>query len=69
MNIKKNMAENIRDDIYRRNMTQRAYATMAGIPYNTLLYIISGGSISLNTLMKLAKGTGLSPLNILGERN
>ena len=47
-------------------MTQAAYAKDIGIPINTLEYAVSGrGSVSLNTLDKIAQGAGLDPWELI----
>lgn len=47
-------------------MTQAAYAKDIGIPLNTLEYSVSGrGSVSLNTLDKIAQGAGLDPWELI----
>jgi transcriptional regulator with XRE-family HTH domain len=60
LDSKQALAKNIRDNIYELGKTQSEYAKEIGIPINTLEYAISGrGSISLNTLDKIADGAGL----------
>ena len=47
-------------------MTQAKYAKEIGIPINTLEYAISGkGSVSLNTLDKIAYGAGIDPWELI----
>jgi transcriptional regulator with XRE-family HTH domain len=47
-------------------MTQATYAKEIGIPITTLQYAISGnGSVSLNTLDKIAYGSGLDPWELI----
>lgn len=66
MNSKQALAENLRQNIYDLNMTQAKYAKEIGIPLNTLMYAISGkGSVSLNTLDKIAQGAGLDPWELI----
>ncbi|MEE6710054.1 helix-turn-helix transcriptional regulator [Lacticaseibacillus paracasei] len=66
MDSKQALAKNIRDNIYELGKTQSEYAKEIGIPYTTLEYAISGkGSISLNTLDKIADGAGLDPWELI----
>lgn len=66
MDSKRALAENIRQNIYDLNMTQAKYAEDIGIPLNTLEYAVSGrGSVSLNTLDKIAQGAGLDPWELI----
>lgn len=47
-------------------MTQAKYAKEIGIPITTLEYAISGkGSVSLNTLDKIAYGAGIDPWDLI----
>ena len=47
-------------------MTQAKYAKEIGIPITTLQYVISGkGSVSLNTLDKIAYGAGIDPWELI----
>lgn len=63
---KRALAENLRQNIYDLNMTQAKYAKDIGIPLNTLEYAVSGrGSVSLNTLDKIAQGAGLDPWELI----
>ena len=66
LNSKRALAENLRKNIYDLNMTQAKYAKEIGIPINTLEYAISGkGSVSLNTLDKIAYGAGIDPWELI----
>ncbi|WP_101512076.1 helix-turn-helix domain-containing protein [Lacticaseibacillus paracasei] len=66
MDSKRALAENLRQNIYDLGKTQTAYAKEIGIPITTLEYAISGrGSISLNTLDKIAQGAGLDPWELI----
>lgn len=66
MDSKQALAKNIRDNIYELNMTQAKYAKEIGIPITTLEYVISGnGSVSLNTLDKIAYGAGIDPWELI----
>ena len=66
LDSKRALAENLRQNIYDLNMTQAAYAKEIGIPLNTLEYAVSGrGSVSLNTLDKIAQGAGLDPWELI----
>ncbi|AAR04667.1 putative transcription regulator [Lactobacillus phage Lc-Nu] len=66
MDSKRALAENIRKNIYDLNMTQSKYAKEIGIPITTLQYAISGmGSVSLNTLDKIAYGAGIDPWELI----
>lgn len=66
MDSKRALAENLRQNIYDLNMTQAKYAKEIGIPITTLEYAVSGrGSISLNTLDKIAQGAGLDPWELI----
>lgn len=66
LDSKRALAENLRKNIYDLNMTQAKYAKEIGIPINTLEYAISGrGSISLNTLDKIADGAGLDSWELI----
>ena len=66
LDSKRALAENIRKNIYDLNMTQAKYAKEIGIPINTLEYVISGkGSVSLNTLDKIAYGAGIDPWELI----
>lgn len=66
MDSKRALAKNLRQNIYDLNMTQSAYAKDIGIPINTLEYAVSGrGSVSLNTLDKIAQGAGLDPWELI----
>ena len=66
MDSKQALAKNIRKNIYDLNMTQATYAKEIGIPINTLEYAISGkGSVSLNTLDKIAYGAGIDPWELI----
>lgn len=66
MDSKRALAENIRENIYDLNMTQAKYAKEIGIPITTLEYVISGkGSVSLNTLDKIAYGAGIDPWELI----
>lgn len=66
MDSKQALAKNIRDNIYELGKTQSEYAKEIGIPINTLEYAISGrGSISLNTLDKIAYGAGIDPWELI----
>lgn len=66
MDSKRALAENIRDNIYELGKTQSEYAKEIGIPINTLEYAISGkGSVSLNTLDKIAYGAGIDPWELI----
>ena len=66
MDSKRALAENIRQNIYDLNMTQAEYAKEIGIPVSTLEYVISGkNSISMNTLDRIARGTGIDPWELI----
>lgn len=66
MDSKQALAKNIRDNIYELGKTQSEYAKEIGIPITTLQYAISGnGSVSLNTLDKIAQGAGLDPWELI----
>ncbi|EPC46336.1 transcriptional regulator [Lacticaseibacillus paracasei subsp. paracasei Lpp219] len=66
MDSKQALAKNIRDNIYELGKTQSEYAKEIGIPINTLEYAISGkGSVSLNTLDKIAYGSGIDPWELI----
>lgn len=66
LDSKRALAENIRKNIYDLNMTQSKYAKEIGIPITTLQYAISGnGSVSLNTLDKIAYGAGIDPWELI----
>ena len=66
MDSKRALAENLRKNIYDLNMTQAKYAKEIGIPLNTLEYAVSGrGSVSLNTLDKIAHGAGLDSWELI----
>ncbi|MDE3315280.1 helix-turn-helix domain-containing protein [Lacticaseibacillus zeae] len=66
MDSKRALAENLRQNIYDLNMTQAKYAKDIGIPLNTLEYAVSGrGSVSLNTLDKIAYGAGIDPWELI----
>lgn len=66
MDSKRALAENIRDNIYELGKTQSEYAKEIGIPITTLQYAISGnGSVSLNTLDKIAYGAGIDPWELI----
>ncbi|MCI0375454.1 helix-turn-helix domain-containing protein [Lacticaseibacillus paracasei] len=66
MDSKRALAKNLRQNIYDLNMTQAKYAKDIGIPITTLEYAISGrGSVSLNTLDKIAQGAGLDPWELI----
>lgn len=66
MDSKRALAENIRNNIYEFGMTQAKYAKEIGIPITTLEYVISGkGSVSLNTLDKIAYGAGIDPWELI----
>lgn len=66
MDSKQALAKNIRDNIYELGMTQSEYAEEIGIPITTFQYAISGnGSVSLNTLDKIAQGAGLDPWELI----
>lgn len=66
MDSKRALAENIRQNIYDLGMTQAKYAKEIGIPIATLEYAISGkNSISLITLDKIARGTGIDPWELI----
>ena len=66
LDSKQALAKNIRDNIYELGKTQSEYAKEIGIPINTLEYAISGrGSISLNTLDKIAYGAGIDPWELI----
>jgi transcriptional regulator with XRE-family HTH domain len=66
LDSKQALAKNIRDNIYELGKTQSEYAKEIGIPINTLEYAISGnGSVSLNTLDKIAYGSGLDPWELI----
>ncbi|EEN80949.1 hypothetical protein HMPREF0539_0914 [Lacticaseibacillus rhamnosus LMS2-1] len=66
LDSKRALAENLRQNIYDLNMTQAKYAEDIGIPLNTLEYAVSGrGSVSLNTLDKIAQGAGLDPWELI----
>lgn len=66
MDSKRALAENLRQNIYDLNMTQAKYAEDIGIPLNTLEYAVSGrGSVSLNTLDKIAYGAGIDPWELI----
>ena len=66
MDSKQALAKNIRDNIYELGKTQSEYAKEIGIPINTLEYAISGnGSVSLNTLDKIAYGAGIDPWELI----
>ncbi|EPC29307.1 transcriptional regulator [Lacticaseibacillus paracasei subsp. paracasei Lpp22] len=62
MDSKRALAENLRKNMCDLNMTQAKYAKEIGIPITTLEYAIYGnGSVSLNTLDKIAYGAGVDP--------
>ncbi len=66
LDSKRALAENLRKNIYDLGMTQAEYAKEIGIPYTTLQYAISEkGSISLNTLDKIAYGAGIDPWELI----
>ncbi len=66
LDSKRVLAENLRQNIYDLGKTQAAYAKDIGIPLNTLEYAVSGrGSVSLNTLDKIAQGAGLDPWELI----
>jgi len=66
LDSKRALAENIRQNIYDLNMTQAEYAKEIGIPVATLSYVISGkGSVSINTLDRIARGTGIDPWELI----
>ncbi|MFR0563678.1 helix-turn-helix domain-containing protein [Lacticaseibacillus paracasei] len=66
MDSKQALAKNIRDNIYELGKTQSEYAKEIGIPITTLQYVISGnGSVSLNTLDKIAYGAGIDPWELI----
>lgn len=66
LDSKRALAENIRDNIYELGKTQSEYAKEIGIPITTLRYVISGkGSVSLNTLDKIAYGAGIDPWELI----
>ena len=66
LDSKRALAENLRQNIYDLGKTQAAYAKDIGIPLNTLEYAVSGrGSVSLNTLDKIAQGAGLDPWELI----
>ena len=66
LDSKRALAKNLRQNIYDLNMTQAAYAKDIGIHINTLEYAVSGrGSVSLNTLDKIAQGAGLDPWELI----
>lgn len=66
MDSKQALAKNIRDNIYELGKTQSEYAKEIGIPITTLEYVISGnGSVSLNTLDKIAYGAGIDPWELI----
>lgn len=66
MDSKQALAKNIRDNIYELGKTQSEYTKEIGIPINTLEYAISGkGSVSLDTLDKIAYGAGLDPWELI----
>jgi len=66
LDSKRALAKNIRDNIYELGKTQSEYAKEIGIPITTLLYVISGkGSVSLNTLDKIAYGAGIDPWELI----
>jgi len=66
LDSKQALAKNIRDNIYELGKTQSEYAKEIGIPINTLEYAISGnGSVSLNTLDKIAYGAGIDPWELI----
>ena len=66
MDSKRALAENLRDNIYELGKTQSEYAKEIGIPITTLEYVISGkGSVSLNTLDKIAYGAGIDPWELI----
>ena len=52
--------------MYEIGMTHARYAKEIGIPVSTLEYVISGkNSVSLNTLDKIAYGTGIDPWELI----
>lgn len=66
MDSKQALAKNIRDNIYELGKTQSEYAKEIGIPITTLQYAVSGkGSVSLNTLDKIAYGAGIDPWELI----
>lgn len=66
MDSKRALAENVRKNIYDLGKTQSEYAKEIGIPITTLQYAISGkGSVSLNTLDKIAYGAGIDPWELI----
>jgi transcriptional regulator with XRE-family HTH domain len=66
LDSKQALAKNIRDNIYELGKTQAKYAKEIGIPITTLQYAISGnGSVSLNTLDKIAYGAGIDPWELI----
>lgn len=69
MDSKRALAENLRKNICDLGMTQAEYAKEIGIPITTLEYAISGnGSVSLNTLDKIAYGAGIDPWELIRDR-
>ena len=66
LDSKRALAENIRQNIYDLNMTQAEYAKEIGIPVATLSYVIYGkGSVSINTLDRIARGTGIDSWELI----
>lgn len=66
MDSKRALAVNIGKNMYALGMTHARYAKQIGIPVSTLEYVISGkASVSLNTLEKIAYGTGIDPWELI----
>jgi transcriptional regulator with XRE-family HTH domain len=66
LDSKQALAKNLRKNIYDLGMTQAKYAKEIGIPITTIQYAISGkGSVSLNTLDKIAYGAGIDPWELI----
>lgn len=66
MDSKKVLADNIGKNMYEMGMTHARYAIEIGIPVSTLEYVISGkGSVSMNTLDRIARGTGIDSWELI----
>ena len=66
MDSKRALADNVGKNIYEMGMTHAKYAKEIGTPVSTLEYVISGkNSISMNTLDRIARGTGIDPWELI----
>ena len=66
LDSKRALAENVGKNIYETGMTHARYAKEIGIPVSTLEYVISGkGSVSINTLDRIARGTGIDSWELI----